>query len=310
MLSSPLPQFPFFEEANRRHGRLVEHLSREIKLPSATVAAAALCAEDISPDVLAVVERACRQDLDPDESRLFFRGIHILGGRRLTPLYRPLVSLLHAPPRRVDRLLGDAVTCALSKILAGVYDGDPMPLQSLVLDPGADSFVRLAALHALAFLTFEQRVERARSESFLLRLDEESLLPREDDVLWHGWMTAVAVLGMQSLTPRVRAAFADGRITPGWCSEDDFDRLLTAALERPEDGSRLADEDMGYIEDVVQELERFDCYDDERDKPAPFLGDRFPFKLQEPVRNPLRGVGRNDPCPCGSGKKAKKCCLR
>ncbi|WP_375293158.1 SEC-C metal-binding domain-containing protein [Bradyrhizobium sp. sGM-13] len=29
----------------------------------------------------------------------------------------------------------------------------------------------------------------------------------------------------------------------------------------------------------------------------------------EPVRNPWRHVGRNDPCPCGSGKKAKKCCL-
>jgi uncharacterized protein YecA (UPF0149 family) len=29
----------------------------------------------------------------------------------------------------------------------------------------------------------------------------------------------------------------------------------------------------------------------------------------EPVVNPWRDVGRNDPCPCGSGKKAKKCCL-
>lgn len=24
----------------------------------------------------------------------------------------------------------------------------------------------------------------------------------------------------------------------------------------------------------------------------------------------LMRVGRNDPCPCGSGKKYKKCCLR
>jgi uncharacterized protein YecA (UPF0149 family) len=23
-----------------------------------------------------------------------------------------------------------------------------------------------------------------------------------------------------------------------------------------------------------------------------------------------KGVGRNDPCPCGSGKKYKKCCLQ
>lgn len=28
---------------------------------------------------------------------------------------------------------------------------------------------------------------------------------------------------------------------------------------------------------------------------------------QEPVRNALKDVGRNDPCPCGSEKKFKKC---
>ena len=27
----------------------------------------------------------------------------------------------------------------------------------------------------------------------------------------------------------------------------------------------------------------------------------------DPVRNPLKDVGRNDPCPCGSLKKFKKC---
>ncbi len=27
----------------------------------------------------------------------------------------------------------------------------------------------------------------------------------------------------------------------------------------------------------------------------------------EPLRNPLKDVGRNDPCPCGSLKKFKKC---
>ena len=31
-------------------------------------------------------------------------------------------------------------------------------------------------------------------------------------------------------------------------------------------------------------------------------------KLQESVRSELK-IGRNAPCPCGSGKKYKKCCL-
>lgn len=30
--------------------------------------------------------------------------------------------------------------------------------------------------------------------------------------------------------------------------------------------------------------------------------------INEPVKNTEPKVGRNDPCPCGSGKKYKKCC--
>jgi len=33
-------------------------------------------------------------------------------------------------------------------------------------------------------------------------------------------------------------------------------------------------------------------------------------KKLEPIRNRMSKVGRNDPCPCGSGKKYKNCCMR
>jgi preprotein translocase subunit SecA len=35
-----------------------------------------------------------------------------------------------------------------------------------------------------------------------------------------------------------------------------------------------------------------------------------PAEKVEPIRNLSQTVGRNDPCPCGSGKKYKNCCLR
>jgi len=38
--------------------------------------------------------------------------------------------------------------------------------------------------------------------------------------------------------------------------------------------------------------------DDHRSEPA----------RPEPIRNLGQKVGRNDPCPCGSGKKYKNCC--
>jgi preprotein translocase subunit SecA len=37
---------------------------------------------------------------------------------------------------------------------------------------------------------------------------------------------------------------------------------------------------------------------------------RSPEKKREPVRNLAKKVGRNDPCPCGSGKKFKACHMR
>ena len=31
---------------------------------------------------------------------------------------------------------------------------------------------------------------------------------------------------------------------------------------------------------------------------------------KQPVRKADKKVGPNDPCPCGSGKKYKKCCMQ
>ncbi len=32
------------------------------------------------------------------------------------------------------------------------------------------------------------------------------------------------------------------------------------------------------------------------------------FQRQQPIRRTGPNAGRNEPCPCGSGKKYKKCC--
>ena len=40
-----------------------------------------------------------------------------------------------------------------------------------------------------------------------------------------------------------------------------------------------------------------------------WLARREPPSTQAPIRRREDRIGRNDPCPCGSGKKYKKCCL-
>ena len=315
-MTHPLPAgIPPIEETGHSRESLVDALCNEKVLPSTEIAFATLYADSIEPDVAAVLQRARHQDLDVPSGRLLFRGIHILGGRRLPAAYRPLVAFLRGPQDRVEELLGDAITENLSRILAGLFDGDDEPLRGLIADANVDHFIRDAAFMALAFLTFEGRIDRNVFEAFLLRFDEERLAAADDDVMWHAWMTAVAVLGVIALEPRVRAAFADGRIAPHWCDEDDFDALLKAAIERPNDRTRLEGEQMGYIEDTIVALEKFATGDDDFGASGDFAADsdeledlRERLAAARPASNPFRDVGRNDPCPCGSGKKFKKCC--
>ena len=80
-------------------------------------------------------------------------------------------------------------------------------------------------------------------------------------------------------------------------------------------------EDEGVDEDGWDhdEWEEEDAGDDESNAPSGWVesllqdvepDDAEPAAWSEPIINTGPKVGRNDPCPCGSGKKYKKCCLR
>lgn len=303
-------------DIGRDRNDLLDSLKGE-HCPSLEIAIGTLFGHEIASDILEVLVRAAIEDIDAPSMHLLYRGVHILGGRRFTTAYRPLIAFLSGPGRRIKAVLGDAITETLSRILAGVFDDDPEPLLGLVSDLDVDEFVRDAAMGAFTFLVFDGRIERSFAEDYLRRFERESAAPA-DDMIWHAWMTAVALLGFEQLTDRVRAAFADGRI-PQWVAEErHYDELLDAALARPDDEQRFSDEHLGYIEDVLAELEPWerspvdtddDFTDDELDAEAAATFGPLSVERRTPVRNPFAGVGRNDPCPCGSGKKFKRCCL-
>ncbi|HXE12340.1 MAG TPA: preprotein translocase subunit SecA [Bryobacteraceae bacterium] len=59
--------------------------------------------------------------------------------------------------------------------------------------------------------------------------------------------------------------------------------------------------------DAVLDLTRNIQRKKERELASMQLGDGETATAAHPVSNPYKNVGRNDPCPCGSGKKYKKC---
>ncbi|MGH8679785.1 MAG: SEC-C metal-binding domain-containing protein, partial [Burkholderiales bacterium] len=89
----------------------------------------------------------------------------------------------------------------------------------------------------------------------------------------------------------VEEAYARGRDEPDWTRFDDpWKFYARGAIARRRD--RWAEENAEGDEDA---LEIDDSLFDERG---------IPYLRQ------AEKIGRNDPCPCGSGKKYKKCCLR
>lgn len=282
-----------------RHGggaKLVERLSSAQHLPADAMEAAIRQPDRIAGAVLAVVERAIEgRVLAPDESNLLFWGIHVLGEVRETRLLPSLLKLVRRADDETLDLLGDAVTLTLSRIVVSTYDGDLPALADAIADRAADGFVRWSLLNALAYLTFAEAVPRGNARDLLVRFDDERWADGGDPA-WVGWEEAVALLGFTDIADRVDAARRDARLLDDVSDPEWFALTLAEAVAKPHDPARFDDKDLGPVVDVVAELDRALASDEEGEPEAP-------------VVNPLRDVGRNDPCPCGSGRKFKKCCL-
>jgi hypothetical protein len=290
-------------------------LATEPSLPALAVAQCAIRIEESAPALLDVLERAARAEpLTEEDERLLFRGLYILGGGQQTQAFQPLLRLLRRPADEVDDLLGILITEDLSRIATGAFDGDADALFGIIADAAVEQYVRNALFGAATFLTWNGRIEREQMHGFLVRFFEDRLAEPADET-WIGWLESIAFLGLRELAPQVDSAWEQGFIRDFSYSRENFDQDLLEAEQRPDDIERFNERRLGLIEDVLEALESVDYIGDDDallDDEDPFSGEPLDvgdWTPTEPARNPMRNVGRNDPCPCGSGKKAKKCCL-
>ncbi len=272
--------------------RSIDDLAVERGYPTEAVEACLRQPGQSVPLLRAILGRAARGlDLSDAEASQLFLGVHILAQLRDQPSCPPLLRLLRRPIDAVEALLGDAVTVTMAKVVASLYDGDADALFDTIGDATVDEFVRDALWRAAAYLTFQGRIARDTMAAFIVRYDEERLAPAHD-MGWYGWLEAIAQLGLEDLAPRVEPLWSDDRLPENVLDREHFDGDLATALRVPGDAARFEATQAGTIDDVGAALAWADWHG------AP-----------EPYVNPMRDVGRNDPCPCGSGKKAKKCCL-
>ncbi len=164
-------------------------------------------------------------------------------------------------------------------------------------------FPRLTAIHAAKFYAASQsyksamKVAQDAADDFIAIGDAVGARQTMEDHV----LPLLQYFQFTSNTMDVRGQYA---VILAYCGEHDNARAAMATLE-PYTGELSPEYQAGFekqrrlIEEIAEGLAQL-----------PTMASRQVLtpKLGEPGSS--RKIGRNAPCPCGSGKKYKKCCLR
>jgi hypothetical protein len=251
---------------------------------------------------------------------------HMLGEKGETQAFGSLAKLLRDNSALVLLLGEDGAVESLPGMLIKCYDGDAGPLRQAIEDPDADPVNRGTALLVMGYLARTGRIPHDAMRAYLLRLF--AVVPKDTgEWFWRAWADAIAALAYTDLLPQVETVFKEERISDFVMDFHDFQEDLRSTLDDP-DGMGLFEHDhMIPLDDAIGALAEWDMFKPESDDDEPededddsfaagdFANDDddaepddYPVVPEQRV-NPFRNVGRNDLCPCGSGKKFKKCCL-
>jgi hypothetical protein len=249
-------------------------------------------------------------------------SIFILAYLRNKAAFPLIIKLISHPGDKVVNLTGEVFTEALGRILASVYDGDLQSIKSVVENTNLNPWIRTAALDSFMVLWKEDVLSRDEVISYLKEL-MESKLEQTPGYVWDTIALIAYDLHPGELEDLLRQAIGKQLIAPMVLNA----KSLTACVKEDLNNAIKNKDNVvdGYIKEPIKELTWW-LYPDEEalDKGMEYAAVAVPIAEKKiepgersapmgwrgntPVVNAKAKVGRNDPCPCGSGKKYKKCC--
>lgn len=257
--------------------------------------------DEMIPALLEVLADAVRRPqpyLEGDHWKSLTFACFLLAQFRVTAAFKPLCQVLALPADEVELLFGDTLAEDMGRILASVYDGDPASLVSLVENRAVNEMVRSVSVpEALLCLLAEGVVTREWLEACVSELLANQL-EREASLVWDAWAAFCADLGLAGTAPLIEQAIADGLLDPGFYG---YKALLRNVRNGGDpDWQRRT----GRILDTIEQTRHWAVWQ----KPVAAKSSLSSARMAKASAAPK--VGRNDPCPCGSGQKFKKCCGR
>jgi hypothetical protein len=259
--------------------------------PRQALRAAVARKDEVTPYLLEILDEAeddALELLERDDYMGHLYAMYLLAQFREKKAYPLIFNFFSLPGELASELTGDLVTESLHRILASVSCGDVGLIQSLAENEQVDEYVRYAALESLLCLVAAGEISREEVMGYYKTLFDSSRA-REPSHFWNGLVSCGTDLYPEEVLPEIKQAFEEGLVDETFIDLRFIDGRL--ALGKGQVLAELGDGRFKFIEDTVAEMEWWACFHE--------TGQQALTK---------RKVGRNEPCPCGSGRKYKKCC--
>lgn len=301
---------------------IIRSFAESEEVPGAAIRAALAAPAAFVDKAVPLLERIAAGRSSDVEDRSMTVLTHVLGEIGDSRAFAPLMRVLRLPTEEIDRLLGDAVTETLGSVLNSLVGDRASDLEEALADLEIDDFVRSAIFEAWTAQVLTGKVSKEKAKLFLadypLRVGLDPT-----DFGWSSWVSAVTVLGLAETAEFARRHLPDhaaltSNLDVADVTIEDFEHELAATRADPDRWK--ANPNYRPFTDTIGELSSWHGYSEAfraetaRRRAAGSGGDWSDGKDEDfdapyIAENPYRDVGRNDPCPCGSGKKFKKCCL-
>jgi hypothetical protein len=234
-------------------------------------------------------------------------ALYLLGLWKEPRAFAPLVAYLAADTEAAFDQLDDIVTEDVHAILARVYDGSDLgPLKALIENAEADPYVRCACLQSLQAMARLAKLPQAEvvayCEALAVRLESES-----DNAFRTLFALALAYFQDDRFRPLLDRWLSKGIVDEEYVSKSEIEDIYRSDYEELNEELTRSERFHGLI-DYLSEWAWFTASDPSELDGEEALSDDGE-ELDRPFVREGRKIGRNEPCPCGSGKKFKKCCL-
>lgn len=265
--------------------------------------------DEAEPALLAELDRCIATPLEDEHSALFLYALYLCAEMRTEEVFSRYIAICGLPTLLREALIGDILTQNMPEMLARTCAGRVETLKALVEDEAVYEFARACGLDALHALTLSGALSREDLGHYCMDLLSHRLLKRPS-YIWDETITIAEYLRLTEALPLIEEAYQCGWANPGVQSFEE----VSAGMAQPLTEEKLKE----WREKVTdfkteREIAFFarnwtEAVDSPSENPADLLQEPQAVRRQRQLPAGKK-IGRNDPCPCSSGKKYKKCCI-